>query len=35
VSPRVGDLPQSFLRTSDPQEPDLTVLDSEDRAEDR
>ena len=35
VSPKVEDLPQSFLRTSDPQEPDLTILDSEDRAEDR
>ncbi len=35
VSSKVEDLPQSFLRTSDPQEPDLIVLDSEDRAEDR
>ena len=35
VSPKVEEQLQSFPRTPDPREPDLTVLDSEDRAEDR
>jgi hypothetical protein len=34
VSPKVEEQLQSFPRTPDPREPDLTVLDSEDRADD-
>jgi hypothetical protein len=34
VSPKVEEQLQSFPRTQDPREPDLTVLDSEDRADD-
>jgi hypothetical protein len=34
VSPKVEEQLQSFPMRQDPQEPDLTVLDSEDRADD-
>jgi len=34
VSPKVEEQLQSFPRTPDPREPDLAVLDSEDRADD-